>query len=295
MPERLTEPRPSGSGPQSEPDAFDRLVARAEELTRVFEQHPNPAVREDALELLQTIDLIHRDAILRLVEIVVGSGDHQLIEQAAEDPKVGALLLLYDVLPLPELLQWQESLDSVRSVLKDRHADVELLRITDGMPHLRLKGSFKDAEESPLRELVQEHIQMAFGGYQSLKWEPRDRPPAPPRFVSIDTIKPAKRQRWVDLLAAGDLPIESMTTREVEKMAVLLCHSGSGFHAYPNACPGSALPLHMGQLSVNTLICPWHNCTYDVRTGTRKSGVGKDLQPLTIRVEAGRVQLGIWE
>jgi nitrite reductase/ring-hydroxylating ferredoxin subunit len=71
--------------------------------------------------------------------------------------------------------------------------------------------------------------------------------------------------------------------------------SDSGYHAFPNACPGSALPLHMGRISSGKLICPWHSCSFDLRTGKREAGVGPDLKPLNLRMEADRVQLGLWE
>jgi nitrite reductase (NADH) small subunit len=275
-------------------DTFEKLVARAEELTRHFEQHPNSAVREDVFELLQTIDEIHRDAILSLVELMVRSGNHELIHSAAEHAKISALFQLYDVLPLPELVRWQEALDIVRPTLKEHKADVELLRITDGMPYLRLKGAFT-IEESTLRQIVQESISAIFGSYQSVKWEPRDRPPVPPRFVPVTQIKPAKRQHWVDLPGAEGMPVNSLRNLAIRKMDVLVCRSDSGWYAFPNACPGSALPLHMGRIANETLYCPWHACAFDVRTGKRKAGSGQDLKPLTLRIEGDKIQLGIWE
>jgi nitrite reductase/ring-hydroxylating ferredoxin subunit len=281
--------------PQQQPDdTFERIVARAEELTRHFEQHPNEAVREDVFELLQAIDLIHRDAILSLVEIVIRSGNHDLIHRAAEDPKVSTLLQLYGVLPLPELVRWQETLDTVRPALKEQNAEVELLNVTDGMPHLRLKGAFTVAE-SGLRQTVQESISAAFGSYQSVKWEPRERPHASPRFVPITEIQPAKRQHWIELTGANEIAVSDMRRIEVRGTDIIACRSESGFHAFPNACPGSALPLHMGRISGETLHCPWHACAFDVRTGKRTAGSGQDLPPLTVRIEKGHVQLSIWE
>ena len=56
--------------PLQSDDEFERLVERAEELTRRFEVHPTPSVREDVMELLQAVDIIHRGAIHKLVELV---------------------------------------------------------------------------------------------------------------------------------------------------------------------------------------------------------------------------------
>ena len=280
--------------PQSSNDGFDKLVERAEELTRRFEHHPTPAVREDVLELLQTIDLIHRGAILKLVELVIESGNHELIHQAAEDPQVGAILQLYDVVPLPVLARWQEFLDTVRPALNDSGADIELIRVVDEMPSLRLKGPFT-CDESELRQVVQESIASALDSYQSVKWEPREPPPAPAKLIPISAIQSAKRQRWVDLLEVSDLPVGELRRLEVKQLEVVLGRSTDGYHAFPNACPGSALPLHMGRIVNDKLLCPWHSCSFDLHTGKREAGIGLDLKPLVVRIEGGRVQLGLWE
>ncbi len=280
--------------PQPPDESFEKLVERAEELTRQFERHPNIAVREDALELLQTIDSIHRDAILRLVELMIETGNHELIHRAAEDAMVGTLLQLYEILPLPELVRWQEVLDSVRDRLRDANADVELMRVIDGMPQLRLKGAFARTE-SELRQTVQEAIAATFGANQSVRWEPREKPPAPVRLVSITPMQPAKRQRWIDLIASNELDANALQKLNVNKMEIVICRSPAGYHAFPNACPGSALPLHMGRISGETLICPWHACAFELATGKRVAGSGLDLKPLTLRVNSGRVELGIWE
>ncbi len=280
--------------PQSPVEGFEKLLARAEELTRHFEQHTNTAVREDVFELLQTIDQIHRDAVLSLVELIVQSGHHELIHKATENPLVSALFQLYDVIPLTDLVRWQEALDAIRPALQESKADIELLRMTDGMAHLRLTGAFS-ADESTLRQTVQDSVAAAFGSYQSVKWEPREKPPAPPRFIAISQIKPAKRQHWVDLVPEDSMALDTLRNFQVRQMDVLLCRSDSGWHAYPNACPGSALPLQMGRISADTLFCPWHTCTFDLRTGKRTARAGQDLKPLTLRLDAGQVQLGIWE
>lgn len=280
--------------PQPSNEGFERLIERAEELTKRFEQHPNTAVREDVLELLQTIDAIHRDAIFKFVELVIESGNHELIHRAAEDPQVSTILQLYDVLPLPTLARWQELLDGVRVRLKEYGAGVDLIRVSDEMPFLRLKGAFT-SDESELRQVVQEAISSAFGGYQSVKWEPRERPATPARLIPISAIQSARKQTWVDLLDGGELAAGQLRKLAVKELEIVLGRSAAGYHAFPNACPGSALPLHMGRISNLKLICPWHACSFDLVTGKREAGTGPDLKPLVLRVEGGVVQLGVWE
>ncbi|MGI8743664.1 MAG: Rieske (2Fe-2S) protein [Bryobacteraceae bacterium] len=91
------------------------------------------------------------------------------------------------------------------------------------------------------------------------------------------------------------MPVNSVRNLAVRKMDVLVSRSDSGWHVFPNACPGTALPLHMGRISGETLFCPWRTCAFDVRTGKRTAGSGQDSKPLTLRRNEGRIQLGIWE
>lgn len=121
----------------------------------------------------------------------------------------------------------------------------------------------------------------------------KGRPPS--RLVPVTQIKRAERQQWVDIPGGEDMPVNSVRNLAVRKMDVLVSRSDSGWHVFPNACPGTALPLHMGRISGETLFCPWRTCAFDVRTGKRTAGSGQDSKPLTLRRNEGRIQLGIWE
>lgn len=99
----------------------------------------------------------------------------------------------------------------------------------------------------------------------------------------------------MDLAIAADLPLQSLHQFAVKDLMVVLGRTESGTFAFPDACPGSALPLHMGRVEGDTLICPWHSCRFDVRSGKRTAGAGLDLKPLTLRIEHGHLQLGTWQ
>ena len=280
--------------PETAATGLDRLLERAEELARSLEQHPNPAVREDVSELLQIVDVLHRDAIQRLSSLLVLAGNKEALEEAIRDPQIVALLQLYDVMPLPQLVEWQEALDAVRPELARRGATIHISTFTEGMPHLQLKGGFEASLEPELREAVEREIASAFNGARSMKWEARELPPRPPGFVAAAELQPAKQQHWIDLCDSNDLQPGRMLALEVEKNALLLCRVGDQFQAFPNACPGSALPLHLGRIVGDTLQCPWHGCVFNLLSGKRTSGSGQDLRPFTIRIENGRVQLSLW-
>ncbi|MDP9365326.1 MAG: Rieske (2Fe-2S) protein [Chloroflexota bacterium] len=72
-----------------------------DELVREFEGLPFPEVRDRVFELLQTVDALHRAGLVRLVDLLRDHGGGESLEQAAADPIVRTLLVLYDLAPEP--------------------------------------------------------------------------------------------------------------------------------------------------------------------------------------------------
>ncbi len=82
-------------------EAFQAVGRHLDELVREFEALPLPAVREQVFDLLQTVDALHRAGLTRLVDLLREHDEGALLEQAAADPIVGTLLVLYDLIPEP--------------------------------------------------------------------------------------------------------------------------------------------------------------------------------------------------
>jgi Fe-S cluster biogenesis protein NfuA/nitrite reductase/ring-hydroxylating ferredoxin subunit len=80
-----------------------------------------------------------------------------------------------------------------------------------------------------------------------------------------------RRPVFVDVGAFEDLPPGTMKAVEVEGRSVLVINVDGEPYAVANVCPaqGARLPLDGGKLSGPVLVCPWHNCAYDVRSGKR--------------------------
>ena len=72
-------------------------------------------------------------------------------------------------------------------------------------------------------------------------------------------------------------------------LLVLSLAAGGALRAYPNACPDSIRPLHLGELTDDVLRCPWHGCRFDAATGRRLEGPGSSLEPLPVEVRDGAV------
>ena len=85
-------------------ETYVNLIRQLDELVAVFEEHPDPATREQAVALLSGLDALHREGLGRLVSALREAGAQELLSRAVADPVVKVLLGLYDLvdLGLPE-------------------------------------------------------------------------------------------------------------------------------------------------------------------------------------------------
>jgi hypothetical protein len=77
---------------------FEGLLTHLDALLTEFEQHPDAVVSARAMEMIQLVDAVHREALGRLVALA-GRRNPRWIEEAACDPVVRILLALYDLAP----------------------------------------------------------------------------------------------------------------------------------------------------------------------------------------------------
>jgi hypothetical protein len=85
-------------------ETYLNLIRQLDELIAVFENHPDPATRDQAVALLGGLDMLHHEGLGRLVSFLRNTGSSALLDHALEDPVVRALLGLYGLaeLDLPE-------------------------------------------------------------------------------------------------------------------------------------------------------------------------------------------------
>lgn len=95
--------------------------------------------------------------------------------------------------------------------------------------------------------------------------------------------------RRVEVVEASDLPEGHLQGNLVEGYPVLLLRAEDGIRAYRNACPGSMLPLHFGDLEGGRIVCPWHGCRFGAATGEREGEEGPPLLRLECGVDGGRI------
>lgn len=125
--------------------AYGEILAHAGERAERLLEHPDPAVRDDAAEVLDWIDAYHREGLGRLVEMVRQWRGEIFLEQAALDPVVGELLATYslgvDVDAAAIERTVQAALDEVRPYVASHGGDLEVLSVEDGVVGLRMHGN----------------------------------------------------------------------------------------------------------------------------------------------------------
>ena len=105
--------------------------------------------------------------------------------------------------------------------------------------------------------------------------------------------KPLRRPRWVSVGPLEELEPGEMRALRPEGTSLILVRLDGEVYACRNGCaPVSALTLHLGRLEGSTLVCPWHGCRYDVRTGKRQDAEGK-LAVLPVAVQDGEIKVAV--
>ena len=254
---------------------FDRAVAELDTLVRTLEADGD----ERALELLQLVDAIHRPALALLL---AGQVEHPIVQ---------AVLAMYDLVAVDERTQVEAALDEVRPYIHSHGGEVELLEVENGVVHLRLAGACVGCAGSAmtLRRGIEGVLRERYAGFRELVPHEIERPP------TIVPLTQLRRPVFVEAGAAADVgELKAVTT---DGIPVLLVNAGGELYAFRNGCAVDGLPLEGGRLADGrVLVCPWHNCAYDARSGKRldeEDQPGLAVVPIAIQDGAIKVAVNV--
>ena len=260
---------------------FHKAVAELDTLVRTLEREGD----ERALLLLELVDAIHRPA---LALIARGERDH---------PVVQALLAMYSLADVDDETLAEEALDEVRPYVESHGGEVELLSVEDGVVRVRMSGSCHGCagSEMTLRRGIEEALREHLPGFREVVAEQTAaaEPAAPgPQLLQIEGLR---RPVFVDAGRIEDVARGELRAVVVEEVPVLVANVSGEVYAFRNGCPVDDLPLEGARLTDDAvLVCPWHNCAYDARSGKRVDDPAEaGLAVVPIALEDGTLRVAV--
>ncbi len=153
---------------------FQKQLGRVEELIGVLEGVPNPAVRAQISELIQTVLDLHGTGLERILSVVYDSGTEgaAMIDQLGQDRLVSGLLLLHGLHPLDLEARVRKALEEVKPRLGLHGGSVEFVSVTDeGAVRIKLEGNCSGCPSSrvTLHSTIEEELYAAAPDITSLE------------------------------------------------------------------------------------------------------------------------------
>lgn len=248
--------------------------------------------REAVFALLDGVDTLHRHALGRLLEHLTASGGAEVLAQAAEDPMVRTLFEMYDLTVEEPRAQVERALTDAYEYIASHGGTLELLGVEAGRVRVRLSGACGTCPGSSgtLSRVVEEALRAGYTGFRELVVA--ELPPLVAQPVPAGR-RALRRPRWVGVGEMAGFAPGTLRAVWPEGVSILLARLGDEVYAYENGCPpGSMLALQTGELDGTTLVCPWHGCRYDIRTGKRLDSSGK-LTVLPVAVHDGEIKIAL--
>ena len=100
----------------------------------------------------------------------------------------------------------------------------------------------------------------------------------------------AENHPFNDVMAETDLAEGKMSIVKVNGRRVAVIRNSGKIHAIDNDCPHVGGYLGQGTLEGNSVVCPWHQMAFDLKTGlaTNRAG-GYSVAVHEVKVENGRI------
>ena len=286
------------TGTGSEPDVVqphDDLLDQIADIIAALEGHADPDVRAQVTALLGGIDAVHRTALTHLFSAIVGMGGEQFMDRLTADPAIRLLFMSYDLLAVDRRINTEEALDAVRGHLHSHGVDVELLDVGGSEVFVKLHGVEKSGlPVDAVRRDIESALREGLIGFQILVIGERQRAPKAAELVKLGGLRRANRPVYHSAFPATDLEPGETRAIEAGDESILIANVGGEYYAVAANCGDSPLPLAYSSLDDAVLVCSWHGCRYDVRSGVRADASGGDrIRVYPVRVEAGNVEVAV--
>ncbi len=271
-----------------EPEAAEatggqELLERVEQLTAAIDAAADPFVRGTVDELVTAIIELYGEGLARIVDLV--SEDEALLRALAEDSVIGSLLLIHDLYPVPLETRVQEALASVRPYMESHGGDVELLRLEDGIAHLRLVGHCHGcpASAATLELAIKEAIDDAAPDLLGLEVEGVAEPkPVRKPLAMVGSAEAAGAPHWQRLEQAASVAPGTFRTLDLDGVELVVANVDGSVLAYRDRCAACDASLREAELAGALLTCAACGCTFDLPRAGRASDGEAQLDPVPL-------------
>lgn len=122
-------------------DSRTQTIARIGELVRQTESIADPAARGAAIDLLQAVMELHAAALDRMLEVISGASNTNVISAIAADSLVSSVLVLHGLHPLDTETRVRAAFEKLRTFFDVRGAGLSLVSADNATVHVRFQGS----------------------------------------------------------------------------------------------------------------------------------------------------------
>ena len=279
---------------ETEERAPEALVARVQELMEALESIADPFARTTAEELIGAVMDLYGEGLGRVLGALdrAGGSGAATRKELLDDGVFASLLLIHGMYPVPVEERVQEALDTVRPYMESHGGNVELLKVSDGIAHLALKGSCNGcpASRATLELAIEQAIQEAAPDLLGL--EVTGVVEQDPNAVKAAEANGSAKWESVPVITVNN---GALTTTYVNGVRILLAEIGGTKLAYKDECVSCGHALHDGRLKGGVLYCPGcEHRFYLPGAGRSMDGDRLQLEPVPLLAdEAGGIKLAV--
>jgi len=284
---------------------------RVEEILAEFDAMDDTSVRHKTEELLRTVVEFYGAGLERIVRALRDSTRSALLDELAEDPVVGGMLVVHDLHPHSTEQRVHAALDRVRPYLGSHSGDVSFVAIDDdGVLRLRLGGSCNGCPSSTVtvKLAIEQAIEQAAPevtrvDVEGVVTEPaRATGPGGRMLLPLVTDAPARQDAapgtagglWVQWGTAAEIPPGRLYSARVGGADTVVCNADGTLYAYRNRCPACSASLAEGDFDGRVLRCQPCGTRYDVvLAGRACDGGPTHLDPLPLLTDDGTIRVAV--
>jgi nitrite reductase (NADH) small subunit len=98
---------------------------------------------------------------------------------------------------------------------------------------------------------------------------------------------------FVKVATTSDIPPGSGKTFEVGDKPIALFNCDGTFYAIDDTCPHQGGPLGEGEVVGTVVTCPWHEWSYDVRSGVNTDDPNCKVSAYPVKIEGNDVLVAL--